>query len=30
MKFSYHPVFYAVEWLFETGFMQLQGLPCVS
>ena len=25
VKFSFHPVFYAVKRLFEVGFMQLQG-----
>jgi len=24
-KFSFHPLFYAVKWQFDTEFMQLQG-----
>lgn len=25
MKFPFHPLIYAMKWLFEAGFMQLQG-----
>ena len=28
MKFPFHPLIYTMKWLFEAGFMQLQGDYC--